>query len=134
MKQLNSFIGIPFVDGGRSYEGCDCWGLVMLYFKDVLGIELPDYKISAEEFDRIRAKMTAEMQREEWILLSEPKVNSIALMKLGDSKGINHAAILLPDGRLLQAYENTGSHCVSTSNPVWTRLIKHWVIPREGTQ
>lgn len=129
MKQLNDFIGIPFKDGGRDYNGCDCWGLVALYFRDVLGVELPDYAISAKEFEFIRTKMLSELEREDWLVLNAPRGNSIALMRLGDSLGINHAAVLLPDGRLLQAYENTGSHCVSASSPVWSRLVKYWVVP-----
>ena len=36
-------IGVPFVQDGREYDGWDCWGLVVCAYRDVLGIELPNY-------------------------------------------------------------------------------------------
>lgn len=35
---------IPFVDGGRSIDGADCWGLAYLFYKNELGIDLPKYE------------------------------------------------------------------------------------------
>ena len=42
---LSRFIGIPFKVGGEDFEGCDCWGLVKLYFKQILDIDIPDYRV-----------------------------------------------------------------------------------------
>jgi len=39
LKSMN----MPFVEKGRDYDGCDCFGLVYLGFRDVLGIELPKH-------------------------------------------------------------------------------------------
>ncbi len=36
-------VGIPFIAGGRGWDGCDCWGLLLLAYREVLGIELPSY-------------------------------------------------------------------------------------------
>jgi len=44
----NSYVGIPYLDGGRDRSACDCWGLARLVYAEVLGIELPTYgEISA---------------------------------------------------------------------------------------
>jgi cell wall-associated NlpC family hydrolase len=37
------FTDIPFACGGRSREGCDCWGLFQLVSREQFGIELPTY-------------------------------------------------------------------------------------------
>jgi cell wall-associated NlpC family hydrolase len=38
------YLGIPFKHLGRSREeGVDCYGLLMLYFKEQFGIEMPDW-------------------------------------------------------------------------------------------
>lgn len=43
MKALDEFLGIPWADHGRTWDGADCWGLLVLIYRDVLGVELPHY-------------------------------------------------------------------------------------------
>jgi cell wall-associated NlpC family hydrolase len=39
----HKYLRLPFITGGRTHEGVDCWGLVCLIYKQELGIELPSY-------------------------------------------------------------------------------------------
>jgi len=41
---LNAYIGIPYKDHGRDRAGLDCWGLVDLVYRELLAVELPDYR------------------------------------------------------------------------------------------
>ncbi len=38
---INKVIGLPWVNRASSFDEVDCWGLVTLYYKHVLGIDLP---------------------------------------------------------------------------------------------
>jgi cell wall-associated NlpC family hydrolase len=40
---FDRFVGIPYLDRGRSIVGCDCWGLKWLVYRDLRGIDLPSY-------------------------------------------------------------------------------------------
>ena len=46
-------IGVPWANRACSFEQVDCWGLVVLYYRHVLGIELhqtPDYEAGEDFF------------------------------------------------------------------------------------
>ena len=40
---FSKYISIPYKHRGRDFNGCDCLGLVILTYKEELGIILPDY-------------------------------------------------------------------------------------------
>lgn len=64
---MTRFVGIPYLRGGRDFSGCDCFGLLKLYYAEVLHIELPDVcdaeiaRIAElfEKIDTLRALSTA---------------------------------------------------------------------------
>lgn len=35
-------VGLPWIDRAQSWQAMDCWGLVVMYYRHVLGVELPD--------------------------------------------------------------------------------------------
>lgn len=39
---IEKYIGIPFKNHGCSFDGCDCYGLVKLLYKEEFGLILPD--------------------------------------------------------------------------------------------
>nr|WP_264041573.1 NlpC/P60 family protein [Pectobacterium carotovorum] len=39
---IKRMIGVPWVNRACSFDACDCWGLVALYYRHVLGTELHD--------------------------------------------------------------------------------------------
>jgi hypothetical protein len=43
LSWLNRYIGSPYVYGGRTIDGMDCYGLLVLIFKERYSIDLPDW-------------------------------------------------------------------------------------------
>jgi cell wall-associated NlpC family hydrolase len=42
-RWLEKYQQIPFLDEGRTFEGCDCWGLVRLVIAEETGVTLPEF-------------------------------------------------------------------------------------------
>jgi len=58
---FREYIGIPFKYGGRSKKETDCWGMVVLIYKDKLGIDLFDmveYEPSLEASSKFYASIS----------------------------------------------------------------------------
>lgn len=48
---IDRVTGVPWADRACSFDEMDCWGLVVLYYRHVLGIEIhhaPDYEAGAD--------------------------------------------------------------------------------------
>lgn len=54
---VNRHVGIPYMPGGTTVHGFDCWNLVRAVYRDRLGIDLPDWRWS-EPFG-LSAKLAA---------------------------------------------------------------------------
>ena len=39
----NDYVGIPFQKNGSDRNGTDCWRLIVMVYREKLGIELPDF-------------------------------------------------------------------------------------------
>ena len=42
-KKYYQYLHIPYKHLGRDRNGIDCWGLPILYYKEILNIELKDW-------------------------------------------------------------------------------------------
>lgn len=69
---LEQYVGLPFKDHGRDRKGLDCWGLVLLVYKEQFGILLPDL---GDSYIDTSAKSRADIQKmvcnvalEEWAM------------------------------------------------------------------
>lgn len=50
LEFVNRAVGVPWVRWGSSWDGADCYGLILLYCREVLGIDLgavPETDIAA---------------------------------------------------------------------------------------
>lgn len=131
MINLNKFIGIPFVDGGRELSGCDCWGLVMLVFKE-FGIELPDYKIACEDKSRIDEEINNNRIYWDVVDRSNPTVPSLVVMRFNSVTLINHTGIYIGNNQFIHTAKRINSHVASIDSPAWNKRIEGFYVPKKG--
>lgn len=80
MTFWQDYIGVPYKDCGRSREGCDCYGLVWLVWKEQKGILLPSYDNNYLHVDNPDdLQMTLDAHISEWDQVEQPEPFSLAL-------------------------------------------------------
>lgn len=88
---LDAYLGIPFVPGGRARQpGVDCWGLVRLFYREQYNIFLSTY---AAPLGAITAQedVIAEQKGGMWIEVPAPRDGDG--VGLGTPRGLSHVGI-----------------------------------------
>ncbi len=121
---MDKFIGIPFVSKGRSFRGCDCYGLVKLYYKEVLNIEIPETIITSEQPRRTFANYLNEISKN-WTS-TVPSKNAVVAMAVNAEHPtlITHFAVMIDDKRFIDIRENMSSYLTSIDDKKIKNQIK----------
>jgi hypothetical protein len=121
---IENFIGVPFLDKGRTFNGCDCYGLVKLYYKEILNIEIPETIITADKPRRIFANYLKEIS-ENW-KPCEPKANAVIAMSVNSEfpNLVTHFAVMIDDKRFIDTRENMSSYLTNIDDERIKNQIK----------
>lgn len=105
------YVGIPFVDGGRGFDGLDCWGLVRLIYAEQAGLELPLYgEISARDLAAVaRAIRTGQ---DAWFEPERPAALDAVTMRLTSRSWVGHVGVMVDARRLIHIEEKTAAAVV----------------------
>lgn len=122
--RLRKLIGIPFINGGRDYAGADCWGLVMLAYKELFGIVLPDYTISCFATEDIDHQVSRD--RGKWTHIEEPEAPSAVVMRIDYRMPMmcNHIGVYVGEGRMLHTLKKQNSVLQRIDHPYFSRRIE----------
>jgi len=125
ISDISKYVGIRFLEHGRSMHSCDCWGLVYLYYKHELGVDLPLLKSYPHTKARPEIAGIIEAEKLNW-----SKVDKSENIKDGDVIVLNisgfpaHVGICVGRGRMLHAYQGTDSCIESFTGPRWKNRIE----------
>ena len=125
---INDYIGIPFIDKGRDFKGCDCYGLIKLYYKNELGIDIPDVVASPNQLRLAYIEYIKNISSL-WTTSTEPKENDVVAMKtdVNNPKLVTHFGIIVKVNsglKILHTFKKSNSHIVDLNNPAYANKIK----------
>lgn len=100
-------IGTPYVRPGYTFEGCDCFGLVYLYYKHVLGHDLFLTDIYKSDAD-ITVAFSQQFQSGNWEKVDEPRGGDVAFMLYVGGSPF-HCGIMIDDNNVLHSIVAGGS-------------------------
>ena len=120
---LTEYIGIPYKQYGRSFDGCDCYGLVYLFYKYELGIELPTY-LNTYNHDNINSiTEIIRKEKELWTKIQTPKKFCCILFNVNGL--YNHIGIYLGKNLFLHSAEVRKESCIERiTHPFWKTRIE----------
>ena len=132
----NRVIRVPFVDGGRDWNGLDCFGLARLCYSECLGIDLPSYgDISAQDMMRIALKIEEDAASQIWVAAPAPQEFDFVVMKWFAKRHIGHVGIVLDKRHILHTEAHTGPVIVPIDHfSIKTRIAyyrRHWSMANE---
>lgn len=120
------YVGIPFEDGGRSRRACDCWGLVVTVYREVLGIDLPGHgEISAHDMARASHRIRTDSAMAPWVPVTGPAQAMDVLVMRGRPL---HVGVMVDAGHVLHVEAATASVIVPVERSPqvrWRRLSLH---------
>ncbi len=97
-----NYIGIPYQADRCGREGCNCWGLVRLVWKEQLHFDVPDFLRVRTSADLARLTQAAQ-----WQEVQEPEPFAIALYQFPD--GLLHSGIVVDAQTLLHTGQRSDS-------------------------
>ena len=65
---VEKYIGIPFVERGSDFAGCNCWGLARLVYHIELSVKLPAFlEVGATEALKVARTIAGESKQSHWL-------------------------------------------------------------------
>ncbi|MGX9443854.1 C40 family peptidase [Nitrobacteraceae bacterium UC4446_H13] len=120
------YVGVPWQFAGRSRAGVDCWGLLWLIYRDILGIEIASYAqetMDAPEREQIAALMAGELVKSPWLDV-QPGTECPFDMLVFRRAGIDsHVGIAVEPGRMLHITHGTESRVERYDQGRWKHKL-----------
>lgn len=99
-------IGVPYLDHGRDYSGWDCWGLCVVAYRDVFGIELPDVRYDTANDYRQNTRLFND-HKVEWNRVDRYAFGSVVLIYRRGR--LIHSGLASVEGLILHVGKKTGT-------------------------
>ncbi len=118
-----SYVGTPYVDHGRSLQGCDCWGLVREVYRAELDTALPCYaEVSPQELEEIATLVRSETASGVWRKVDQPREYDVAVYRRGPHD--SHVGVMIDARHMLHSERQAGgAHVERIDRGRWRPLL-----------
>lgn len=121
---LHKYVGIPYQSRSDKFSGSDCYGLCRLFYREELGIDLPDYfdlYADAEFGLQVSAAILANRSQGNWKEVESPELFDIVVFNV---KGLPaHCGIVLENNEFLHCFPGYNSSIETFDSVKWSKRI-----------
>ena len=115
------------MDKGRDWDAWDCWGMLCVFHRDVLGVTLPSYVDdyqdageSPESRKGLRDLIATNLGA--WRRVDEPEPGDGVLLNIGGRP--IHVGLAIGDGLMLHTERKINTVIERLASPMWARRIE----------
>ena len=113
----DKYIGLPYLDNGRTEAGVDCWGLARVFYKNEYDIDLPSY---VDEYIGGTDPYIVEavnLYKDNWEEITTPDIGDLCLFNIfGEPM---HVGVYVGDNKFLHCRRGSDSVIESLNNVKW---------------
>lgn len=104
MSIYSKYIGIPYVIRGRTIKGLDCWGLPILLYRELFGVELLDFDNYEQDWCQAGGNYFLENYHNYFEQIETPEKNCLIFFTpRGIKDKVNHCGVYTGTGKFIQA-------------------------------
>jgi cell wall-associated NlpC family hydrolase len=119
---IGRFIGIPYVNRGDGFDGCDCWGLVWLFHREALGHEVPRYAgYSDAEGEDIPARIREGWEGWAHVLPGQEELGDVLALRVGQHPV--HVGVVVSRGQMLHVLRGANSSLARYDVGLWQHAL-----------
>lgn len=119
---LEDFVGIPYRNRGSSISGCDCWGLVWLFYSEVLRLKIPRYE-GYEDAEHPSMSDYIETRWNQWAEIEPANMELFDVLALRVRRLPVHCGIYVGRGMMLHVMEGRMSCLERIDRGYWKNAI-----------
>lgn len=116
------YLQIPHLHLGRDFKGCDCLGLVRLFYKEEFNITLPDYTDYEENWHLKDALLITKSYKKCGFtrVKDSPRYGDVLLLR--ESGYLKHLGVVVKDSCFLHTTDS-GTCCHSFKQGTYSQVI-----------
>lgn len=118
----SNYIGLPFKSLGRDRSGLDCWGMIYLVYREIFGVDVPQYREYADAYDieEVSALIRGELVTR-WREVSREDMGDVVLFRVRGEPC--HVGLVIARAKFLHSFEGTQSCMERYDAPKWRQRI-----------
>lgn len=120
----SKYIGIPFKEKGRDFDGCDCWGLVYLFKKHYQNEDVPTYTedyLTPLHKEEIHSLIVNKRSFWKEIPLGSEQFGDVINLRINGKDW--HVGIVIDNKQFLHVMDGIDSVCEKYNSILWKHKI-----------